>query len=79
MGRDVAQRVFDIEEVLGGAGNDIIDMSSPDLALQNFIGLMIDGGVGNDVIWSSVSNDIIKGGDGNDKIFGGKGNDVISV
>ena len=50
MGRDVAQRVLDIEEVLGGAGNDIIDMSSPDLALQNFIGLMIDGGVGNDVI-----------------------------
>ncbi len=40
--------------------------------------MTIDGGSGNDVIWSSSGNDILDGGEGNDILFGGLGDDTLT-
>ncbi len=40
------------------------------------VGLIVDGGTGNDNITGSDGNDVLIGGDGNDNIIGGRGNDV---
>ena len=56
----------------GGSGGDVIDLSP---WLQ---GRTLDGGEGNDVLWSSGGNDILLGGPGNDELVGGAGNDNLS-
>lgn len=50
-------------------GNDIIDGSTLDTALQAR-GLIIDGNAGNDVIKGGVGADLLSGGDGNDYVYG---------
>src|SRR5262249_5299460 len=59
--------------VNGGNGNDTIAASQ--LATGS-IGLTVDAGAGNDVIFGSQGADVLLGGDGNDVVVGGRGDDV---
>ena len=69
-------RIALIDEILAGAGDDIVDMTS-----QRFeyigSGLIIRGGDGDDVIWASKGDNLLFGDAGNDRIVGASGNDVI--
>ncbi|HEY7120881.1 MAG TPA: C2 family cysteine protease [Tepidisphaeraceae bacterium] len=60
----------DVENVLGGWGNDTITGSSADNVLF--------GGAGDDVIRGMDGNDTMEGSLGNDSIFGGDGDDSMS-
>ena len=39
---------------------------------------MLDGGEGDDILWSGAQNDVLIGGNGNDVLNGGPGDDVMS-
>jgi Ca2+-binding RTX toxin-like protein len=67
-------RIQDIEIILAGAGNDVIDLTSTSYTLGN---VRVEGGSGADVIWSSGGDDILLGGAGADRIFGGAGHDYL--
>jgi Ca2+-binding RTX toxin-like protein len=58
-----------IENALGGAGNDTITGN----ALAN----RIEGGAGNDVLAGGAGDDTLDGGAGNDVLAGGAGNDTL--
>ncbi|MEH6829476.1 MAG: calcium-binding protein [Sulfitobacter sp.] len=68
--------VFDGYEAPEDHG-DIIDASGLVLPVGASVGLVIDGGIGADVIYGSTAGDHIAGGSGNDTIFGGDGADHI--
>ena len=59
----------DVENVVGGSGNDSITGST---AAND-----LDGGTGNDSISGGSGNDAVDGGIGNDSLVGGVGDDVI--
>lgn len=67
-------RVRGIERIEAGAGNDVVDLTSKRYAYGD---VTIDGGAGNDVLWSSSGNDVLLGGSGDDKMDGGAGNDYL--
>jgi serralysin len=58
-----------IENVIGGAGNDVLAGGG-----DNDI---IDGGTGQDIIQGGNGNDTLIGGDGNDTLTGGNGDDIF--
>ena len=78
---------LDVENVLGGSGNDSITGSPAANELDGGTGDdtitggsgddLIDGGTGNDSVSGGIGNDAIDGGTGNDSLVGGVGNDVI--
>ena len=74
--RQYADRIISVEEINAGEGDDVVDLTSTDTNLTD--NMKIDGGSGNDVIWSSSGNDILIGGNGNDILFGGSGNDTLT-
>ncbi len=59
----------DIENALGGAGNDTL--------LGNLLGNLLDGGVGNDTLDGRGGDDSLAGGSGFDSLIGGLGNDTL--
>jgi Ca2+-binding RTX toxin-like protein len=59
-------------QILLGDGNDIL--ISNDWISTN---MEIDGGAGNDEIYTSFGNDTVHGGDGNDRIYANQGNDTV--
>ncbi len=65
-GTDVLSNV---ENVLGGAGNDTIAGTAGDNLLS--------GGAGNDVLTGLAGEDVLLGGLGNDTHFGGEGDDIF--
>src|SRR5215475_5887126 len=65
--------VGDVLTVSAGGGADTINASG---LAANVIGLVIDGGAGNDTIVGSQGADKLLGGDGNDTVIGGRGDDV---
>ena len=67
-------RIKGIERIEAGAGNDVVDLTSKRYAYGD---VTIDGGAGNDVLWSSSGNDVLLGGAGSDKMDGGAGNDYL--
>ncbi len=67
-------RIVDVEQINAGDGDDIVDLTDNDLTYGDII---INGGAGNDYLWSSIGNDTLDGGDGNDNLWGGVGNDTI--
>ena len=78
-------RLSNIDEIRAGAGDDIVDMTSPKFTCLGD-GMTVYGGMGNDTIWANsgentlfgdAGNDRIIGGDGNDSIIGGAGNDSL--
>lgn len=55
-------------------GHDTVDASG---LASGIIGLVLNGGLGNDVLIGSEWDDTIVGGDGNDLVLGGSGHDTF--
>jgi Ca2+-binding RTX toxin-like protein len=70
----LAEGALDQLTVSGGAGDDVIDANS---LPANQIGLVLNGGTGNDVVLGSHGNDTVIGGTGNDVAFLGAGDDTF--
>ncbi len=70
-----AEGALDQLTVSGGSGDDVIDASN---LSANQIGLVLNGGAGNDVILGSHGSDNVIGGQGNDVAALGDGNDVFT-
>jgi Ca2+-binding RTX toxin-like protein len=69
-----AEGGLDQLHVNGGAGDDVIEASG---VAVGSIGLVLDGGEGNDVIIGSAGNDVLIGGPGDDILIGNGGNDTF--
>ena len=67
-------RIIGVEKIDAGGGNDMVDLTS---RRYSYGDVEIDGGSGNDVLWSSKGNDVLRGGSGNDSMDGGAGNDYL--
>lgn len=67
-------RFANIERFDAGDGDDVVDLTSSRFGYGDVV---IDGGIGNDVLWSSAGNDTLTGGDGNDTLNGGAGADTL--
>ena len=74
---DARERFSAIDEIFSGAGDDIIDLTSPRFEVD-FSDIKIYGGDGNDVIWANNQTSYIYGNAGNDRIIGGESQDFIS-
>ncbi len=70
------QALSNIQQLVTGDGDDIVDLASANFSLGNVI---VFGGSGNQTIWLSAGNDTINLGQGNDIVNAGPGNDYISV
>jgi Ca2+-binding RTX toxin-like protein len=68
-------RAVGIEVIQGGAGDDLIDLTSTDYTIG---GVRLEGGAGNDILWGNAGNDVLQGGDGADSLFGGSGNNNLN-
>ena len=64
------EKLFEIEGIEGGAGNDSLSGSS---AANRF-----SGGDGNDILTGFAGADILDGGNGNDELDGGDDDDTLS-
>jgi Ca2+-binding RTX toxin-like protein len=60
--------------VNGGGGDDVINASSLEAGAMQ---LIMNGGLGNDLLIGSEGDDLINGGDGNDTALMGAGNDTF--
>ena len=69
-------RLFRLQSIIAGAGDDIIDMTSQRFEYTDG-NLSIFGGDGDDIIWASKSKNSLYGDAGNDRIVGASGDDVI--
>ena len=70
-------RLYKIQEIRAGAGDDIVDMTSQRFEYVGD-GMTIRGGDGDDVIWANKGDNMLFGDAGNDRIVGASGNDVIA-
>jgi hypothetical protein len=71
------QTVSDVQRIVTGNGNDIVDMASSNFTLGD---LDIYGGVGNDLIWGNAGNDTFNiniDSTGESTIDGGPGVDTV--
>jgi Ca2+-binding RTX toxin-like protein len=68
--------VTDVLTINAGNGNDTINAGT---VPAGSIGLVIDGGAGNDTITGSQGADRLIGGTGNDTVIGGAGNDSADL
>ena len=69
----------DVENAVGGSGNDTITGSAVGNGLQGGPGVdNMDGGPGNDGMDGGPDNDSLAGGDGIDSLAGGEGGDGLS-
>lgn len=75
-GDEGTARFANIGYIDGGAGDDVLDLTSPDYSLAGFR-ILLDGGAGNDLLWGSDSDDDLNGGAGDDTLFGGSGSDIL--
>ena len=75
-GQTVA-RMIDLESIVAGDGNDIVDLTSSNFTLSDQ-SITLNGGNGDDVLWSGHGDDNLLGGNGNDILFGGSGNDTLT-
>lgn len=64
----------DVERIVAGNGGDVISIAS---ATQSYGDIIMDGGLGSDIMWSNNGNDSLNGGGGGDLLDGGGGNDTI--
>ena len=69
-------RLSKVNEIFAGAGNDVIDMTSPRFDYRDS-GITVHGGDGNDVIWANSGNNLLFGDAGSDRLVGGGGDDTI--
>jgi Ca2+-binding RTX toxin-like protein len=69
----------DVENVVGGRGNDAIVGSEASNRLDGRGGNdSIGGGAGNDQLLGAGGNDLLNGGAGNDRLDGGEGTDALN-
>jgi Ca2+-binding RTX toxin-like protein len=61
--------------IIGGSGDDIIDLTQ---ISGHAFAITILGGGGNDIVFGSAGNDAIFGGADDDNLFGGGGSDLLS-
>ena len=73
-----AKRVLSVETIDAGGGDDIVDLTSSLFNMDEISGMVVEGGLGNDVIWASSGDDDLRGGEGHDTLFGGKGTDTLT-
>ncbi len=59
----------DIENIIGGSGNDLI--------IANPFANKLIGNAGNDTLWGGDGNDTLDGGSGHDQLYGQGGNDAL--
>jgi len=62
--------------VRGGDGDDVLDASR---LAPGAIGVVLDGGKGDDLIIGSAGDDVLRGGEGDDVIMTGGGHDTIDA
>jgi Ca2+-binding RTX toxin-like protein len=67
-------RIVGVEKIDAGAGDDVVDMTSKRYTYGD---IEIDGGSGNDVLWSGAGKDVLHGGSGNDTLDGGAASDYL--
>ena len=77
IGMQTAARIMNVESILAGDGDDIIDLTSASFDMGG-TNITLKGEEGSDVLWAAEGNDTIEGGAGNDTIFGGDGNDKLT-
>ncbi|HKA74477.1 MAG TPA: calcium-binding protein, partial [Xanthobacteraceae bacterium] len=70
-----AEGAFDKLHIFAGDGDDVIEASG---VAPGSIGLVLDGGNGDDIIIGSDGDDVLIGGPGDDVLIGGAGNDTAS-
>ncbi|MFZ9414654.1 MAG: type I secretion C-terminal target domain-containing protein [Alphaproteobacteria bacterium] len=68
-------RVLGVELFEAGSGDDVIDLTSKRAAYTT--SATMNGGDGNDVLWSGDAADRLDGGEGNDNLWGGGGSDSL--
>ena len=68
-------RISGIEVIEAGDGNDIVDLTSD---IESYGNVTIDGGAGNDTLWSNAGDDLLLGGAGNDHLYGSAGDDTLT-
>ena len=68
-------KISGIEEINAGNGDDLIDLTSLTFSYGDII---INGGAGNDILWSSDGDDILNGEDGDDNLQSGLGDDILN-
>ena len=66
--------ITDVLTISAGNGNDTINAGT---VPAGSIGLVLDGGAGNDTITGGAGNDQLLGGAGNDILLGKGGNDLL--
>lgn len=71
-GNSGTSRMSGVERILGGQGDDVIDVTSASFSLGD---IELQGNQGADVLWGGDGNDILDGGAGTDTLAGGRGND----
>jgi Ca2+-binding RTX toxin-like protein len=69
-----APRLTGIEVIRVGDGSDLVDLTSTRFGYGS---VLVAGGAGSDIIWSSAGDDRLYGGAGADRIFGGAGDDYL--
>lgn len=71
-----SSRLSRIREIRAGAGNDIVDMTSPRFVYEGS-GMTIYGGSGDDTVWANQGSSRLYGDAGNDRLVGGENDDII--
>ncbi len=69
-------RISQVNEIIAGGGDDIIDLTSGRFSSSN--GITVQGGDGNDVIWANDNGNWLFGDAGDDRIVGGADTDIIA-
>jgi Ca2+-binding RTX toxin-like protein len=69
-----AEAANDRLRVVAGDGDDVIEASG---VAAGAIGLVLDGGGGNDIVVGGEGDDVLIGGEGDDVLIGGGGNDIF--
>jgi Ca2+-binding RTX toxin-like protein len=70
--------VVNVEELVGGAGNDMLTGSTAGETIQGGVGNdRIDGGAGDDMLFGDDDDDDLAGGAGDDYLDGGDGDDTM--
>jgi Ca2+-binding RTX toxin-like protein len=74
VGRDTP-RLINVTNISGGAGNDVIDLTSQRF---KYGPVTINGGTGNDWLFGNASGDRLLGQSGSDRLKGYGGNDYLN-
>ena len=70
----MSEWIFTDNWVLSGLDNpDVVQLKN-----GGYLNMQLDGGGGDDILWSGQGNDTLNGGSGNDVINGSEGDDLLT-